>query len=371
MYIKIEDAMKKIMMLSLMMLSSCTFLDGANIGGTASNGGGSFSAIPQFDTVSTGWLKAGSAIQVKVSGSSSYQCKLAKPADLAATAYTNCTVNNGMVSLNAPSSGITNGSFVFNVKGSDGTVVSIPFYVHDSLNNVAECTLSKTDAEYFSIAGARLDQSMAFGPATDLKIPVGTVEFPPIAAPTNFMFADGTLTDQFAVYTSLPSQAVEYRSLRKRMVANSANTLILMKRKYVNRFDSSHCGIVAHTDGAYRNNPLGGVATDISTGTQPRLFLNPDVSMYRYKIIHQDDCEALVINAVRTGVCFLKDGRQYYVKKVMSEMKDKRFNSSAYYGIGYPHNKMFSAKFKKSEEALYQTIQSVGPSTSGFILLED
>ncbi|MBU6375101.1 MAG: hypothetical protein KGQ59_03825 [Bdellovibrionales bacterium] len=256
---------------------------------------------------------------------------------------------------------------------SGGAMVAeqfVDYYVHPSLNSKALCTTTRTDADYFQIAGAVLDQSTVFGDETSLTAP--------------------KITLQFATEGSPRSRAL---TLRKRLTMNESRTLVVLKRRFV-RNDGT-CGVPVPalvekrtlfgvksvTDEDWLNNKafltksrssLYNAATNVWTEpstSDPILGTEDRWDRFISRITEQDSnenriypfhvaelterfynrsihCEAVVLNAIGQSVCIRSDG-QISVAQTKAFAKKKAAFGWLGSAEGLPTYGMFSAKVPK------------------------
>ncbi len=315
---------------------------------------------PQFNLDSTGWLDSSSnAIKVQVTSTltnPTLSCRYAHTSEVSTKAFSTCNLVNGYLSLTQPAIGTgttyNNGTFELQVKaigeGVSDITKSIKFYTHESLNSASVCpALPKTDAEYLEIASQYLDQSLAFRDSTSLKIPFVHVDVPAIPAAT-YRFADGSLTD---VFNHVDNNNIAYgdgsfseknlflRSLRKRFSLNDAKTLLLIKRQYAKKSDSTDCRFsIIGQDQVH----------DLANNQLPNLPLNNYSSSGTSSewlsrgIVGQ--CDAFVMNGLRKGVCF-KGSHIYFARRLTSAFR--------LYGNSKTKTRFTSRKFTNAEKTDY------------------
>jgi hypothetical protein len=318
----------------------------------------------QFNLDSTGWIDSSSAaIKAEVTFSSSsatFSCRYAHTSEIASKPYSSCNLVGGFVSLTQPVSGVKNGTYKLQVKasssGGSDTVKTITFYVHDSLNSASVCTLPKTDSEYLALAAPYLDQSLNFRTTSSLKIPFVRIDFPAITGGGDFLTYAGISGDIFGIsgkgnFREIKSYNV--RSLRKRFIPNSANTLMLIKRFYSERFSNSSINF-SRTNCQFsivdqlRN--LDNTTLDLAAGETPPSFNAGDGY---FGNVRRSPCDAVVVNALGRAVCF------YGNKIGLIRSMTKNFNSTLRTGGSkfYYQSKMTSSKFSSAEQSEYdQTI---------------
>jgi hypothetical protein len=331
----------------------------------------------QFNLDSTGWVDSSSAaIKAEVTSSSSsptFSCRYAHTSVIASKSYSSCNLVGGFVSLTQPGTGVKNGTYKLQVKasssGGSDTVKTITFYVHDSLNSASVCTLPKTDSEYLALAAPYLDQSLNFRTTSSLKIPFVRIDFPAIAVGGDFLTYAGISGDIFGIsgwggnFREIKSYNV--RSLRKRFIKNPANTLMLIKRFYSDRFQNSSINF-SRTNCQFsivdQLLNLDNTTLDLAAGETPPSFNAGDGY---FGNVRRSPCDAVVVNALGRAVCF------YGNKIGLIRSMTKNFNSPLTprpQGSGkYSYkSKMTSSKFSAAEQSEYdQTIAvAIGSSDS-------
>lgn len=299
-----------------------------------------------------GWIDSSSnkTIKVKITTHSNevYECRIGHVSEIAGKSFSTCKPDaSGFVKFDQPTSGIKNGTFEVQVRSvSDGKKSAVTssdqFYVHDSLNEVALCSLPENDSHYFNIASQYLDQSLVYESDTSLKNPFIKLSFPVVAA-GNYLFPDGSITD---VHPGAIAKNYELRSLRKLYKMNSSKTLMLIKRKYVNRFSASNCTI------NLKNLALDGtnLPIDMLVGGLPPTTSDPDYARLWLQNLRM--CDVVVMNAQRKFVCF-SGAELYYGSKAGGLLKE-RFRS-----FGDRHflvTQLTSSKFTANEQAQYDAM---------------
>lgn len=331
----------------------------------------------QFNLDSTGWSDSSSAaIKAEVTSSSTsatFSCRYAHTSSIASKPYSSCNLVGGFVSLTQPGTGVKNGTFKLQVKasssGGSDTVKTITFYVHDSLNSASVCTLPKTDSEYLALAAPYLDQSLNFRTTSSLKIPFVRIDFPAIADGATFRNYAGVLSDIFGgsgkVVNFREIKSYTVRSLRKRFIPNSANTLMLIKRFYSERF--SYTGFRT----SCQFSSLGQLPNlDLAAGETPPRFNGEDgVVGTGSSSNSRSPCDAVVVNALGRAVCF------YGNKIGMIRSMTKNFKSTLRTGGSkfYYKSPMTSSKFSSAEQDEYEAtiayVISNGKSAENYIYL--
>ncbi|MBS1960059.1 MAG: hypothetical protein JST80_11335 [Bdellovibrionales bacterium] len=271
-----------------------------------------------------GWLDAsGNALKVQFTDTStdtdlSFECRAGYQSEVASLAWHSCTPNAGYVvpaSSNHNANGVqlNNGTYIAEVRVKNGNNVlrsaSSSFYVHPSLNNLADCTQSNSDASYFTEAAKYLSVNSHFGSATQLNSgPFKQIEWA----------SQGTTS---------------FATLRKLLAVNSDNSLIILRRHY-SGFAGQGCSVSV----GVRSRQVQAIFSVMSG-----LGLSASGSN------HSMFCDALVINADGDGACFQNGlGRPAFIAKVYSGFKS---NLRGSYRSGNAKHMMFRSKVNGSDSS--------------------
>ena len=315
-----------------------------------------------------GWTDESSQKTVKIKitkrANETYECRIGHISEIENKSFSACAPNaSGFVTFDQPTSGIKNGTFEVQVRsvvdGKKSTPTSSDqFYVHDSLDEVAKCTLPENDAHYFNIAAQYLDQSLVYESDTSLKNPFITLSFPVVPA-GNYLFPDGTTTD---AHPGDVAESFDLRSLRKTFVLNSAKTLMLIKRKYVNRYSNSGCA-----------NSVKNMAKDVTESVVDLLLSqwpaptsHPNYNQLWTQTTGGYPCDVFVMNAQRKFVCF-SGAELRFGSKAVNLLKTRIRTLTAYDSVG---THMTSSKFTAAEQALYDSTISEALSNGDVDALE-
>ncbi len=164
---------------------------------------------------------------------SQIKCRTGLKRSISSVSWEDCS--NGktlIVSAHSPSAH-QSGTFVAQAQVQDlsGEVVSETskeYYVHPSLDDVAECTGGESEASLFAKAGALLDQTSEFG---------------------NESVMDGP---HYKIKLSNKDRALEFVSFRKKLVMNDSKTMVMLKRKFV-RPSNGECIVYGKAVGSISN----------------------------------------------------------------------------------------------------------------------
>lgn len=236
-----------------------------------------------------------------------FLCKFYKKGDSAPSAYENCDKASGTsAKFVFPSAVLPDGAYILEAIKSKDAVESTPLstelYVHASLDSVARCTAdSVSDETYFAKASEFLPPSVAFGSSTQLTNPAVKVQF--------------------------QSGDVNVLSLRRRFVADANNKLLLIRRAYASRKNSS-------------------CVQNVQTG-----FSNAGPGAGRPTPIEGVDCPALVANAAGAAVCLKPDPANPSQAVFVRGIRALDVKMAARGG-----NKMFSQKTKDAAAANSNTL---------------
>lgn len=136
------------------------------------------------------------------------------------TAYAACTPNatTGKFNLSFDASkpiGRYKTEARVSYQGVLSNAASVTYYLHEALDGTAKCTPANSASAYFAAAAAVLPASGTFGNHTNLVAPINTIQ----------LNASHSYNTDMTVL-----------SLHKRFTKNSANTLILLTRKYESQY---------------------------------------------------------------------------------------------------------------------------------------
>jgi|GEM_PF-4566241 len=184
----------------------------------------------------TGWTTAdGDSIEFTISpdtrfqgqAASSLECRAGLKTLIQSQSFSDCSSGSFKpVPTEGRTLGVSNhnGTYVFEVRGYGSNSqllgsLSTSFYVNPSLDSIAECSHSSSDAQYFEAAGQLLDQSKSFGDSTSLGLAYNKIEF---VREQHLDLCD---------YDRTKIQDVrEMISLRKKLTLNGDHSLMLLKQ---------------------------------------------------------------------------------------------------------------------------------------------
>ncbi len=376
-----------------------------SLSGTGISGANHISAASSIVSP-TGWLdSAGNPISISVVDNApatpkTIECRTGPANKIESVSFADCNLVGGIY-YPAQYLSQDNGSYISQVRAVESSVVvdqiDFSYYIHPSLNAIAKCAQTKTDAEYFTAAGQYLRQTTSFGDDTKIGTPKSIITFKG--------YNDG--------------KTVTNLSLRKTFVENNSKTMMLLKRNF--KGQGNKCTISTHnknykTSGytrataatqadqslqelehysikktgnglipmanAYVNGvkswmnsetnssvTTGGKIWDyyINNGGDASTSTPVTIDLRKMDSHSLDRCDAVVFNAEGKGVCFIGGVASDFAHKWPAQL---RGNTNQMFGRSHAFSPKFEKNSNKGEDNFNDAVSN-HPGVNNIYLLED